>query len=243
MNHSQRVLKKISTPFDAFRPTAAVLMVNMVDPQVRTMQVFLEAIEEAGIPFVAVGNKVDLVNGDRVRQAGAELGIDLIPASVLRGDGLQDIEAAIADFGPGSRVVVLGVFNSGKTSLIAALTGLELATGNLPGTTLEFSAYPYGDQFLIDTVGQVIDVNKPLMVSVASDVVTIVVAGDTRVIVGILKSISTGIETGFEGLAPLAEAANWAWIVCTPPVLISTTIDGPIVTQFPQSSASILNLT
>jgi D-arabinose 5-phosphate isomerase GutQ len=60
----------------------------------------------------------------------------------------------------------LGVFNSGKTSLISNLTGLDLVIGNLPGTTLEFTAYPYGDYVLIDTVGQIIDVSKPMMVSV-----------------------------------------------------------------------------
>ncbi|OGD52567.1 hypothetical protein A3J78_00025, partial [Candidatus Beckwithbacteria bacterium RBG_13_35_6] len=38
--------------------------------------------------------------------------------------------------------------------------------GNLPGTTLEFTEYKWRNYTLIDTVGQVIDVNKPLMVSI-----------------------------------------------------------------------------
>lgn len=70
------------------------------------------------------------------------------------------------DFAPGDRIAILGVFNSGKTSLISKLTGLDLLIGDLPGTTLEFVEYPYDGRVLIDTVGQVIDVNKPLMVSV-----------------------------------------------------------------------------
>ena len=50
MAKSKRVIKKISTPFDRFKATAAILMVNMVDPQVNTMRVFLEAIEDANFP-------------------------------------------------------------------------------------------------------------------------------------------------------------------------------------------------
>jgi len=71
-------------------------------------------------------------------------------------------------FPSGSRVVILGVFNSGKSSLIQVLTGRDIATGDIPGTTTEFTEYSdwYTGIILIDTVGQVIDVNKPMMVSV-----------------------------------------------------------------------------
>lgn len=47
MSATKRVIKKVSTPFAQFEPTGAILMVNMVDPQVNTMKVFLEAIEES----------------------------------------------------------------------------------------------------------------------------------------------------------------------------------------------------
>lgn len=63
-------------------------------------------------------------------------------------------------------MAILGVFNSGKTSLISRLTGRDLAISNLPGTTLEFTPYDYQGYTLIDTVGQLIDVSKPLMVSI-----------------------------------------------------------------------------
>jgi GTP-binding protein EngB required for normal cell division len=165
--HSKRVLKKVSTPFEAFHPQGAILVVNMLDPQVNTMKVFSEAVEEVGIPFFAVANKMDLVDGGRLCTVEAELGLSLIPASMVTMQGLEEIRARFPrTFAPNDRIAVLGVFNSGKTSLISCLTGLELDVGNMPGTTLEFTAYEYDQYVLIDTVGQVIDVNKPLMVSV-----------------------------------------------------------------------------
>ncbi|HUV75018.1 MAG TPA: SIS domain-containing protein, partial [Anaerolineae bacterium] len=165
--HTKRVLKKISTPFETFDPQGAILMVNMVDPQVSTMRVFLEAVEEVGIPFFGVANKTDLVDGAGRAAVEEELGQELLPASMSSMEGMEAIRTRLAEtFAPQDRIAVLGVFNSGKTSLISNLTGLDLATGNLPGTTLEFTAYPYGDYVLIDTVGQVIDVSKPMMVSV-----------------------------------------------------------------------------
>ncbi len=165
--HTKRVLKKISTPFEAFDPQGAILMVNMVDPQVSTMRVFLEAVEEVGIPFFGVANKTDLVDGDVKAVVEESLGLELIPASMRSMEGMEEIRTRLVEtFAPQDRIAVLGVFNSGKTSLISNLTGLDLPTGDLPGTTLEFTAYPYGDYVLIDTVGQIIDVSKPMMVSV-----------------------------------------------------------------------------
>jgi len=165
--HTKRVFKKISTPFEAFDPQGAILMVNMVDPQVSTMKVFLEAVEKVGIPFFGVANKMDLMDGSSRVGVEEALGLELIPASMSTTEGLEEIRIRLAEaFAPGDRIAVLGVFNSGKTSLISKLTGLDLVIGNLPGTTLEFTAYPYGDYVLIDTVGQIIDVSKPMMVSV-----------------------------------------------------------------------------
>jgi GTP-binding protein EngB required for normal cell division len=165
--HTKRVLKKISTPFEVFDPQGAILMVNMLDPQVNTMKVFLEAVEKVGIPFFGVANKMDLIDGSSRVGVEEALGLELIPASMSTTEGLEEIRIRLAEtFAPGDRIAVLGVFNSGKTSLISNLTGLDLVIGNLPGTTLEFTAYPYGDYVLIDTVGQIIDVSKPMMVSV-----------------------------------------------------------------------------
>jgi D-arabinose 5-phosphate isomerase GutQ/GTP-binding protein EngB required for normal cell division len=167
MSSNQRVLKKISTPFTQFAPNGAVVMVNMVDPQINTMQVFLDAIKSAKIPYFCVANKMDLVDEVALTPVKEGLGEDLVTASMLDGRGVDRIARQIKEtFSSGDRVAILGVFNSGKTSLISRLTGRDLAVGSLPGTTLEFTPYPYEGYTLIDTVGQVIDINKPMMVSV-----------------------------------------------------------------------------
>jgi D-arabinose 5-phosphate isomerase GutQ len=167
MRSSQRVLKKVSTPFSQFHPNGAIVMINMVDPQTSTIRVFLEAIHAEKLPYFCVANKMDLTAEAALTPVKEALGENLIIASMLDGRGVDLIAQRIREtFSPGDRVAVLGVFNSGKTSLINRLTGLELAIGSLPGTTLEFAAYPYEGYTLIDTVGQVIDINKPMMVSV-----------------------------------------------------------------------------
>ena len=166
-----RVAKKLTTPFEKFKPTAAILMINMSDPQISTMKVFLEAIKTAKLPFFAVANKMDLIpkkaKKARLREIEKELGFKLVPAAIISSIGLKDIINQInKQFKKGKRIAILGVFNSGKTSLIARLTNLDLKISDLPGTTLEFTEYRWRGFTLIDTVGQVIDINKPLMVSI-----------------------------------------------------------------------------
>jgi len=164
---TQRVLKKVSTPFEQLQPTAAILVVNLVDPQTNTMKVFLEAINDGQLRHLVIANKVDLVDSDRVAKIKEALAVDLLPTSMLTGEGLDELKAQIAKaFLAGDRIAVLGVFNSGKTSMISRLTGLNLEIGDLPGTTLEFTEHSYDSYVLIDTMGQVIDINKPLMVSI-----------------------------------------------------------------------------
>jgi D-arabinose 5-phosphate isomerase GutQ len=164
---TQRVVKKVSTPFEQFHPNGAIVMINMVDPQTSTLRVFLQAAVAAGLPYFCVANKTDLASEEDIRRVADILGEPLVPASMTCGTGIERIADRIrATFSPGDRVAVLGVFNSGKTSLIARLTGETLAISNLPGTTLAFEAHRYGPYTLIDTVGQVIDVSKPMMVSV-----------------------------------------------------------------------------
>jgi D-arabinose 5-phosphate isomerase GutQ/GTP-binding protein EngB required for normal cell division len=214
--HSKRVLKKISTPFESFGPQGAILMVNMVDPQVSTMRVFLEAVEEVGIPVLGVANKMDLVDGAGRAAVEGELGLELIPASMSTLEGMEEIRTRLAGtFPPKDRIAVLGVFNSGKTSLIGNLTGLDLATGNLPGTTLEFTAYPYGDYVLIDTVGQIIDVSKPMMVSVdlsgcesTGERIARVLRQDAEGILATLEVAVPAIETVVGVLRECIEAGN-----------------------------------
>ncbi len=213
---TKRVLKKISTPFEAFDPQGAILMVNMVDPQVNTMRVFVEAVEEVGIPFLTVANKMDLVDRTRLDTVGQELGLDLIPTSMVTMEGMESIKTRFSEtFAPQDRVAVLGVFNSGKTSLISNLTGLDLAVGNLPGTTLEFTAYEYLDYVLIDTVGQLIDVNKPLMVSVdlsgcesTQDKIARILRQDAEGILATLETAVPGIETVVQVMRECIEAGH-----------------------------------
>jgi D-arabinose 5-phosphate isomerase GutQ len=199
---SKRVLKKVSTPFESFDPQGAILMVNMLDPQVSTMKVFSEAVAEVGIPFFGVANKMDLADSDRLSEVEETLGFGLIPASMVTMQGLEEIKARFPQtFAPEDRIAILGVFNSGKTSLICKLTGLELPIGNLPGTTLEFTAYDYGSYVLIDTVGQIIDINKPLMVSVdlsgcgtAAEKISRVLRQDAEAIMATLEVAVPAIE-------------------------------------------------
>jgi len=214
--HTKRVLKKISTPFEAFDPQGAILMVNMVDPQVNTMKIFLEAVEKVGIPFFGVANKMDIADGSSRIGVEQALGLELIPSSMGTAEGLEEIRIRLVEtFTPGDRIAVLGVFNSGKTSLISRLTGLDLAISNLPGTTLEFTAYPYGDYVLIDTVGQIIDVSKPLMVSVdlsgcesTEDRVARVLRQDAEAVLATLEVAVPSIEKVVGVLRECVERGN-----------------------------------
>jgi len=162
-----RVLKKVSTPFDQFRPTGAILVVNLVDPQLRTMAAFLDATTVYGLPTIIVGNKADVAPEEHLDRVKKAMPGNVITTSMVTGQGMTAVRQAIGEhFEPGDRIAVLGVFNSGKSSLIARLTDSNLATGDLPGTTLAFSEHHFGDLTLIDTVGQIIDIHKPLMVSI-----------------------------------------------------------------------------
>lgn len=166
-----RVAKKLTTPFERLKPTAAILMINMIDPQISTMKVFLDAVKTAKLPFFVVANKMDLVSAKtrkaRLKAVEKTLAVKLIPASIISSAGLKEIIKRVnQQFKKQKRIAVLGIFNSGKTSLIARLTNLDLKISDLPGTTLEFTEYRWKGYTLIDTVGQVIDISKPLMVSI-----------------------------------------------------------------------------
>lgn len=199
-NMNKRIFKKVSTPFDQVLPEGAVLMINIYDPQLATIKVFLDAIKEKNLPFFAVANKLDLVKeGDKkIKDIERELKIKLISASLLKNKGLKLIKERIKKiFKKEKRIVILGVFNSGKTSLISKLTGKKLKISDLPGSTSEFTHYKYQKYTLIDTVGQVIDVNKPMMVSVdlsgcrkAEEKITRVLRADAE---GILATLETAV--------------------------------------------------
>lgn len=162
---TSRVSKKMLTPFETSLPTGAILMINLFDPQISTTKLFLEAITTHHLPHLVIGNKMDLVDADEIARVEKELGTKINPVSLTKNYNTDELtDMLLASFPVAGRIVVLGVFNTGKTSLIAHLTGLKLKISNMPGTTLSFEEYRWCDRILIDTVGQVIDINRPLMV-------------------------------------------------------------------------------
>lgn len=143
----------------------AILLINGTDPQLPTIRYFIDALE--GLPWFAVINKVDLITVVRNQELIDLLAVDVpvMPASMKEKRGLGGIKKCLADL-PKGKIAVLGIFNSGKTSLINALTGDRAEVGPIPGTTLELTPHEYYGWTLIDTVGDVWDVNKPLMFSI-----------------------------------------------------------------------------
>lgn len=167
-----RVSKKISV-LDTVEPSGSILVLNLYDPQVNTFTAMLHYVEEKKIPYFIVANKCDKVSEECVSEVLSDFDdYPVIVGSMLEGTGVNKIRKEIVErFEPDSRVVVLGIFNSGKSSLIKRLTGDDdIFVSDLPGSTLSFLEYNYGRSMkLIDSVGQIIDVNKPMMVSVDLD--------------------------------------------------------------------------
>ena len=163
-----RVFKKISTPFTLSNPNAAIILVNLYDPQLPTIKVFIDACRQFGIPFYVFGNKADLIKNSqkKVKTVEKALEVKTPPVSIAKKTGISELHQVLDKFKKKSRVVILGVFNSGKTSLINLLCKTNYKVGDLPGTTLQFSETPYKNLILIDSVGQLIDISKPMMVSI-----------------------------------------------------------------------------
>lgn len=168
-NDKMRVLKKISTPFMTCKPTEAIILMNLYDPQRPTIKVFIQACKDYGIPYQVYGSKCDLVKDykKKTRRMSRQMNEKVIPLSVKKGVGLEKVQEFILKKGKNRRIVILGIFNSGKTSLINFFCGTNHKVGDIPGTTLEFTETRYDENtVLIDSIGQLIDVNKPLMVSI-----------------------------------------------------------------------------
>ncbi|MBU3956780.1 50S ribosome-binding GTPase [Patescibacteria group bacterium] len=161
-----RVTKKISAPFLQARPSGAIVIANLVDPQINTIKAFIDACQEKGLKYFVVGNKNDRVRNNSYLKIEKELKDNVLPISLKTRKNLLKLKRKIDDFFNKDRVIVLGVFNAGKTSLINYLCGTAYKVGDLPGTTLEFTKTSYKDLILIDSVGQLIDINKPMMVSI-----------------------------------------------------------------------------
>lgn len=162
---STRVSKKMMTSFESLNASGAILMINVFEPQILTTKIFLEAIHQYGLPYVVIGNKIDLVDDEELAELEEELACSILPISLLTGQNTQGLKELLKNLFPEkSRLSVLGIFNTGKTSLIAYLTGKELKISNMPGTTLEFEEHEWENRVLIDSIGQLIDVNRPFMV-------------------------------------------------------------------------------
>jgi len=198
-----RVSKKISV-LDSVDPSASILVLNLYDPQVNTFRAMLHYVEEKGLPFFLVANKCDKVDKDDILKALSPFeGYPVIVSSLLDGTGVGLIKKEIRErFDRGSRIVVLGIFNSGKSSLIKSLTNNhDIYVSDLPGSTLSFLEYNFGRSMkLIDSVGQIIDVNKPLMVSVDLEGCDTVEEKLRRVMLEDAYGIINSVEMAIPGL-------------------------------------------
>ncbi|WP_179395672.1 ribosome biogenesis GTPase YqeH [Lacticaseibacillus absianus] len=122
-------------------------------------------------PVILVGNKADVlpksINQRRVTtwltQAAHAQGlrpVRTLLTSAKKGVALDELMAAIEDYRQGRDVFVVGVTNTGKSTLInriiKQLTGVQdlITTSRFPGTTLDRIQIPLDDgHFLIDTPG------------------------------------------------------------------------------------------
>lgn len=201
----KRISKKLVPQLEDI--DAAVLMVNATDPQFATFAVFQSAVDH--LPNFTVINKCDLVDDARAEEIISKFQHDNINlASLEIGIGLEDIRLWLAKLKPKSKVAILGVFNSGKTSLINKLTGGNEPVGDLPGTTLKLTPHNYNGLTLIDTVGQVTDVNKPLMVSIDLEGCKTVVEKLTRCISEDSLAVKTLLDHDLFKLSSLEQAVK-----------------------------------
>jgi len=166
-----RVFKKISTPFTKANPDKSIILVNASDPQINTIKCFIQACEDAMISFTICVNKIDLIKESERTEFLNSLKIKLNLKDINYCSSLKDINIeklkAYLTLWKGKRIIILGIFNSGKTSLINKLCNTNYRVADIPGTTLEFTETNIGnDTIIIDSVGQLIDINKPLMVSI-----------------------------------------------------------------------------
>ena len=208
-----RVSKKISV-LDSVDPSASILVLNLYDPQVNTFKAMLHYVEEKGLPFFIVANKCDKVDKEKILESLSHFeGSPAVVSSMLDNTGVGLIKKEITErFEPGSRIAVLGVFNSGKSSLIKRLTNNhDIFVSDLPGSTLSFLEYNYGRSMkLIDSVGQIIDVNKPLMVSVDLEGCETTEEKLRKVMLEDAYGIMNSVETAIPGLIEVVEAVRIA---------------------------------
>jgi len=165
-----RVFKKINTPFIHSKPNKAIIVVNVKDPQINTIKSFIQACDDYEIGYTVFVNKTDSISNvtqnDIVEGIRKQLGLKDIKYGSAKKHKIPLMKKYL-ELWKGKRIIVLGVFNSGKTSLINNLCGTNYKIGDIPGTTLEFTETIVDeDTVIIDSVGQLIDIHKPMMVSI-----------------------------------------------------------------------------
>ena len=113
-----RVFKKMSTPFTQSNPDKAIIVVNTVDPQYNTIKSFINACDDYKIGYTVVLNKIDKLKdyyNEVFEDTLKELNLkDVNVVSCKTGEGLKKLKTYL-ELWKGKRIIVLGVFNSGKT--------------------------------------------------------------------------------------------------------------------------------
>ena len=164
-----RVFKKISTPFISAKPDKAIIVVNVLDPQINTIKSFIKACDDYKIGYTVICNKMDKVDCNMKHHIKIKEDLDLKDihlVSAKTNRGIKKLRTYL-ELWEGKRIIVLGVFNSGKTSIINKLCGTSYKVGDIPGTTLKFTETTNKEgTVVIDSVGQLIDIHKPMMVSI-----------------------------------------------------------------------------
>ncbi|MDP9239557.1 MAG: ribosome small subunit-dependent GTPase A [Actinomycetota bacterium] len=130
-------------------------------PNLSRLERLLTLAWESGATPVVLLTKADLANdpqADRAEAAVAAPGVDVIVASVIDGQGLEDVRNAL----PAGRTgALIGPSGSGKSSLVNALAGEEILTttdiradgkGRHTSTARELVPMPWG-ALLLDTPG------------------------------------------------------------------------------------------
>ena len=120
-------------------------------------KLLISAIKE-NVDFVLVVNKQDLDNTlvQEIRTEYAKLDVPIYPICAKTGEGLDEVKKVLS----GKLSALAGQSAVGKTSLINALFGLELKTGDLSEkisrgkhTTTRLEIFDFGDIKLVDTPG------------------------------------------------------------------------------------------
>ena len=127
----------------------------------RRVERYLAVAWESGATPVVILSKADLdddILGHRVAVEAVAPGVDVIVASAVSGDGIEDVRACL---GSGRTVAFIGSSGVGKSTLVNALAGHELLTtagireDDARGrhTTTRRQLVPLADGLVIDTPG------------------------------------------------------------------------------------------